>query len=715
MYKAFDSFIMRIPLYSLSWLLDMMKKSDIDSLLADKRILEALYLASPSLYSEISKFRQGFLNNKDQIRFKQSIWKYVKRMSTRCTPFGLFSSFSIGNVGASTQIKMDSFKRKTRLDMTCTYVISQILERNNCLKESLLYYPNSTIFELIGDNILLYTEEIFLGAVKSHIKSSVDRSDALMMILNKAMHGQRRMDLALSIVNDDINLEEALNFIDELIDNQLLISELYPFVTGGDLLDYIIAKLKSYQVKIAELDILSRIKEKLNNIDKTKLGETLNIYSELEGLIKELGIKIDRKYLFQCDLERCYSKLSIDFKIVNQLYEALRFVNRISFYNPNVEIEDFVRRFKERYDTAEIPLLEALDDRIGIGYRSIPYLDSLIKQMPINNKHPLKGMHWDKYEQILNRKYLEALKKGENIILDEFAFSEFEEKWDDIPATISVFCELYQNGEIFFNSAGNSSACNLISRFGHSSNVEKYLVEITQKENLLSCNDILAEVVHIPFSRTGNVLQRPKLREYEIPYFCNSFAKKIILSDLMVSIKGGKVILRSKKLNRTVVPMLSTAHNYNSKDALPIYNFLGSIGLYGKRGALIFSWRGLYDIYNYFPRVQYKNVILSLAEWRINVNEMLSYIQKGTELYTRFNEWIDMNKIPQYVELCEGDNHLLLDLHSELSIGIFLSEVKKRDVVVLRESLRFQKQSIVIQDNEVYSNQFIFGFYRGNY
>ena len=73
-------------------------------------------------------------------------------------------------------------------------------------------------------------------------------------------------------------------------------------------------------------------------------------------------------------------------------------------------------------------------------------------------------------------------------------------------------------------------------------------------------------------------------------------------------------------------------------------------------------------------------MILSLAEWRINVNEMLSYIQKGTELYTRFNEWIDMNKIPQYVE-----------------------------------SLRFQKQSIVIQDNEVYSNQFIFGFYRGNY
>lgn len=712
MYKVFDSFIMRTPLRSLTWLMDVMKNPDINVFFEDKIILEALYLASPILYSEIDKFRQGLLSAKDQIRFKNSIWKYIKRMSTRCTPFGLFSSFSIGVIDSSTQMEMDSFQRKTRLDMTCSYIISQILERNDSLKDSLLYYPNTTIFEPSGDDILIYAEEVFFGAVKSHVKSSVDKSKYLKTILDKAKLGQQRKDLALSIADDDISFEDALNFVNELINNQLLTSELYPFLTGGDLLNYFIEKLKTCHVEIAEYDILIRIKDKLNMIDDFKLGEALNIYSELEELIKTLGVKIDAKYLFQCDLERRYRKLTIDSKIVEQLNEMLIFINKISFYNPNVEIDDFIRRFKDRYGTAEIPLLEALDERIGVGYRYAPAMDSFINRMPMHDKILPQMVKWGKYEQILNDKYVEAIKKGESIVFNELSFPEFQDKWDDIPATISVFCELYQNGEILFNSAGNSSACNLISRFGHCNKVEMYLAEINQKEALLYDGSILAEVVHIPFSRTGNVLQRPRFRKYEIPYFCNSLAEKILLSDLMISIREGQIVLRSKKMDKVIKPMLSTAHNYNKSDALPIYNFLGSIGLHEKRGALLFSWGELRNMYDYLPRVLYKNVILSLAQWRINVAELLSYIQGGEKLYDRFKNWIDMKNIPQYVELCDGDNHLLIDLYSELSVEIFLSEVKKYDSIIIRECLRLDKQSILIQDGDIYNNQFIFGFYK---
>ena len=51
--------------------------------------------------------------------------------------------------------------------------------------------------------------------------------------------------------------------------------------------------------------------------------------------------------------------------------------------------------------------------------------------------------------------------------------------------------------------------------------------------------------MHIPESRTGNVLRRPVLRDYEIAYLSNAGAASafvINISDLMVSVKGGKIM-----------------------------------------------------------------------------------------------------------------------------------------------------------------------------
>jgi hypothetical protein len=56
------------------------------------------------------------------------------------------------------------------------------------------------------------------------------------------------------------------------------------------------------------------------------------------------------------------------------------------------------------------------------------------------------------------------------------------------------------------------------------------------KEKKYHPDKILAEIVHIPESRTGNILRRPILRDYEIAYLSNSGVSRdytLDINDLM--------------------------------------------------------------------------------------------------------------------------------------------------------------------------------------
>src|SRR5262249_56388228 len=84
-------------------------------------------------------------------------------------------------------------------------------------------------------------------------------------------------------------------------------------------------------------------------------------------------------------------------------------------------------------------------------------------------------------------------------------------------------------------------------------------------EEALQPEAVFAEIVHLPEGRIGNVLCRPVLRGHEIAFLGRSGAPaeaQIPLDDLMIAVVGERVVLRSRRLGREVVPRLSTAHNY---------------------------------------------------------------------------------------------------------------------------------------------------------
>jgi hypothetical protein len=69
---------------------------DLDGLCRDKAFLEAIFLASPVLHAELVKYREGQLKDERAIHdLSCSVGKYYLRMSSRCTPFGLFSGCGV--------------------------------------------------------------------------------------------------------------------------------------------------------------------------------------------------------------------------------------------------------------------------------------------------------------------------------------------------------------------------------------------------------------------------------------------------------------------------------------------------------------------------------------------------------------------------------------------------------------------------------------------
>lgn len=722
MYQFFTSFLFRTPYFPFSSL------SEYEQNRHQSVVREMLQIATLDL-------SEGMDKGEDRTQYPA--YRYYQRACTRPTPFGLFAGCSMGTAGEKTEIQLSEqkeYKRVTRLDMNYICAVTQQIEKDRNIREQLCYHPNSSIYPL--GNHFRYLEYHYKNIRRVHQIAQIDNSEYLQRLLVFAKGGLHFNELVTSLINDEISMEEAIEFIHELIDAQVLVSELEPAVTNVHPLRSLIAKLNGFSKADKQIvSVLSEIEAQLNHIDQQSIGDTVDVYPLIINHITKTKVTAEIKYLFQTDMFKPILHATVSRHLLKDIQQALIFLNKVTPTATQPHLTQFKENFTKRYEDREMPLLFVLDNELGIGYadKTSGDISPLVDDLAAPNRNSPPQGSQSPIQSVLLQKYQPSMQKI--IELTDKDVKDIETKWDDLPPTISVVCEILQDNDrgrsIFIKYAGGQSAANLLGRFCHlDEQVLNHTLAIIQKEALLNPDVIYSEIVHLPESRIGNILLRPVLRPYEIPYLAKTgidFVEPFgvanpvhngVLSpdDLVVSVKNNRVVLRSKRLNKEIVPRMSTAHNYSGQNPMPVYHFLCDMQHQDKRSGLGIFWSDAAQQLDYLPRIVYKRCILSKARWAVRKKEIKEFadIKDDSELLIEIKQWRERRNIPNRVVLDDGDNELYIDMNHPLSIRAWLSIVKKRPSFRLEEFLFDSTTAVVRGEEGVFTNEFIFAFYREN-
>lgn len=707
-YNYHPQFIFRTPLIPIQ---GNYSSIDLFSYTQQPFFKEAIYIASPVLHDELLKWHSGELKDKkEEEKLILSLYKYYSRMQSRCTPYGLFAACATGSWGDSSNIVTNaSLKRHTRLDMNYLCALAQQLNTNAEVLPLLHFYPNNSMYVFGG--ALRYVEYKYVNNRRVHQITSVDNSEYLRKVIAAAQNGATIAELAALLVDDEITIDDATGFVKELISSQVIVSELEPAVTGDEFIYQVIGTLKKLNAannneEIAKIiQLLESTQQQIGAIDE-QIGNDTQLYRAIYKDLKALNTPIEENQLFQTDLYKKPVVASLDVNIQQQLTEAIGFLNKFFPKGENGNLKKFRENFYTRYENAEVLLLEVLDTETGIGYTGKdhsgynPLLDDL---MIAGNRQQSQDMPWNRQQEILHDSLLNASKTNQyTVVFKDEDLKEMDNSSVNLPDSITVMFRVIDREKIYLQSCGGSSAANLLGRFAHGdAPILDIINDITAHEQAANSGKILAEIVHLPESRIGNILLRPALRGYEIPYLGKSALpaeNQLPLQDLVVSVKNGRIILRSKKLNKEIIPRLSTAHNYSS-NALPAYQFLCDLQAqsYDKSG-FGFNWGAFSNAFRFLPRAEYKNVILERAKWQLPKSDFEVLLNDKNPGYAEaVTQWRAQWNMPDKVVLADHDNELYINFNDPLSVKMLAGAIKKRGRIVLEEFV-FDLEQLQVKD-----------------
>jgi hypothetical protein len=354
--------------------------------ISDPIVNEAVLVGSPNLFQAIPRWKQN-PGNKQGRRAQTKLLRYIIRMATRPTPFGIFAGVALGRIGPTTNIKigaLEQHQKRTRPDMQWFLYLIRDLEQRPDVVENLHFFTNSLCFI---SNERLYLPHVDLyGQGENNKTVSIRATPIVKLALNLASQGIKLVNLRQQLLVERPNAtdEQISGLLKELTQQGALISDLRPPLTGaGDSLHYLLGKLSQltgcddiYQQLHAGLALAK-------TYDGTPIGQ-----GRMEFLTLHETINIPKAKLrsaLEVDMSTNLKANTLSESVANEVARAAEILLRISSTTPTFpHLAAYRSEFRERYgERREIPLLELLDENTGLGPPPTYQTPSIDRESPL--------------------------------------------------------------------------------------------------------------------------------------------------------------------------------------------------------------------------------------------------------------------------------------------------------------------------------------------
>jgi thiopeptide-type bacteriocin biosynthesis protein len=679
---------------------------------SDPVIREALFVGSPAIHRALfatSPAAEG-PHGTERRKLEFALYRYVARMATRSTPFGLFAGCSIGRLGETTRLCLEPtemYRARPRLDNQLLCTVLEGLVDDRATRSSLRFMPTPSLYRAGGR--LRYAKIPLTAAAEDQIFSLIDvePNEILTLLLEAGGDAATPAAIARRVMDAYPRLKDdgATTLVDALIDEGLLVPAAWPPVTGEESAHAFVETLSAESTLAPIGKTLCNAMRALEDAARAPLGGALPFYEAAVFVLEKLPRKPETSALFQVDLVKPAAGATLGAAPVREL---LRVASLLQAFAPRREfgsIARFRNRFIERYEQREVPLVEALDEETGLSFdehgngTDVPFLRDI--RFPRASRDDASFRPRDRFLADMcaaglrrGAAELEVTLADSLSILDSNATDGEPRRPPD--AFVAHAMLLAASGadvdagrfELYCPRLFAPSGMKTLARFCHAdSALHAFVREHLAKEDTLAGEAIVADVVHLPVGRIANIMLRPNLRNYEIVCHGRSGARKelqIPVADLLVSVVGERIVLRSKRLGKRILPRITNAHSAPTDVSAPAYRFLYLVEMQDALASPGWEW-GALEGSETLPRVRSERTILAPATWNFGESRLRDMIHRtGPQRMAAVARLRDEFSLPRWVAATEMDQVLPLNLEHPLCVEVLvgLASARKRLTLV---------------------------------
>jgi thiopeptide-type bacteriocin biosynthesis protein len=651
----------------------------------------SIFFASQTLFIELRK--KDFDYDQLSPQARTTLWKYLNRMCFRSLPYGLFSSYSSSGWAENQDEGLclcDDHELVVHPDFKVAFNYINSLNAGDY--DALKYYTNNSMYRSAKQ--FRFISQTYAAQTKFSIVE-LKIAPGLGKLLKFISKGQNRAAIIAFLKNEYGEDVPADEYFQSLVEGQVIVSELTPNITGISYHQRCAALLDNYTG--VDHDLLRSFRQTFS--DQQQALPELNVHI---SSLTDRGTENSTYSLYQRQIKGGARK-----EMQAELVTLIGQLDKLTADHELDNMSRFKADFIQKYDQQEVPLMMALDPGSGIGYENLAAAftdqnEDFIEDIRVKEERN-RTAGWGQVEKMLFKKWNSLHGPGTGkIMISAEDLKKLPESRHRLPPGLFVLFKSIDD-EIWVDTIGGVSGVELSGRFaGNGTHMESCLKAVCEQEIAVNSDFIFAEIAFSPNDRASNVNQRGNFYAYEIPVLTHSVLpdqQVIKLDDLVISVRNDMILLRSVRLNRYIIPRLSSAYNYRLS-TIPVFRFLCDLQFQGIKSNMSLSLPDLFPGMDYYPRVQVEKAILSPATWILNEEQLRDIIGDDGQLNEELN-------LPDYFSLNEGDNFLVFNKHSTDDLEMFQKCLKNKKTATLTEYVFAERAGLKNAAGESFASQML--------